>query len=82
MSSLIEGYNYDIFISYSFQVAEALALKGDKEESLGWLKNSINRGNFNYPFINEYDPFLENLRKEESFKKLMQRIEREWKNFS
>jgi hypothetical protein len=66
---------------YSFQVAEVHALKGEKEEALDWLENSIDRGNFNYPFMNEYDPFLKSLREEFRFKKLMQRIKTDWENF-
>lgn len=56
-------------------------MKGDKEEALDWIENSIARGNFNYPFMNEYDPFLVNLHNEERFKNLMQRIKREWENY-
>jgi tetratricopeptide (TPR) repeat protein len=67
---------------YSFQIAEALALKGDKDEALDWLEISIERGNINYPFMNEYDPFLHNLRNEERFNKLMQRIKPEWVNYA
>jgi len=70
----------DLF--YSFQVAEALALKGDREEAFSWLENSIEHGNFNYPFLNEYDPFLKNLRDDARFKKLIQKIKTEWDNFA
>jgi TolB-like protein/Tfp pilus assembly protein PilF len=66
---------------YSFQLAEALALKGEKDQALYWLQNSIERGNFNYPFLNEYDPFLKNLREDARFKKLLKRIKTEWENF-
>ena len=38
-------------------------------------------GFINYPFLNEYDPFLENIRREERFKKLMKRVKHEWENF-
>jgi tetratricopeptide (TPR) repeat protein len=68
-------------LMYSFQVAEALAMRSDREEALDWLEIAINRGNFNYPFINEYDPFLQNLRGEKRFRDLMNRIKEEWENF-
>ncbi|MBK8881365.1 MAG: hypothetical protein IPN67_03005 [Bacteroidales bacterium] len=32
---------------------------------------SVNPGGINYPFLNEYDPLLKNIRDDEQFKKLM-----------
>jgi len=52
-----------------------------KTDALNWLENSINRGMINYPFLNEYDPLLENIRGEERFKKFMERVKYEWENF-
>lgn len=66
---------------YSLWVAEAFAMINDKSSALNWLENSINHGNVNYPFFNEYDPFLENIRGEKRFKKLMERVKYEWENF-
>ena len=66
---------------YSLFVADAFAMINQKKESLNWIENSINNGNVNFPFINEYDPFLENIRGEERFKKLMERVKYEWENF-
>ena len=77
MPGIIEGYNYDIFISYRQKDN-----KGDREEAFSWLENSIEHGNFNYPFLNEYDPFLKNLRDDARFKKLIQKIKTEWDNFA
>jgi TolB-like protein len=67
---------------YSFQIAETLAVMGEKEQALDWLENSVERGNFNYPFLNEYDPFLENLREDARFRKIIKRIKTEWENFA
>ncbi len=50
-------------------------------EALDWLENAVKRGFINYPFQNEYDPLLENIRGEERFKKLMERAKYEWENF-
>ena len=66
---------------YSLFVADAFAMINQKKESLNWIENSINNGNVNFPFINEYDPFLKNIRGEERFKKLMERVKYEWENF-
>ena len=52
-----------------------------KDEALNWLEHAINIGFINYPFLNEYDPFLENIRGEKRFKKLMERVKYEWEHF-
>jgi eukaryotic-like serine/threonine-protein kinase len=66
---------------WSFIVAGAFALLDEKEEALDWLENAVNMGIINYPFISKYDPFLENIRGEERFKKLMERVKYEWEHF-
>jgi hypothetical protein len=66
---------------YSLWLAEAYAKIDYKEDALNWLENSVNHGFTNYPFLNEYDPFLERIRGEERFKKLMERVKYEWENF-
>jgi non-specific serine/threonine protein kinase len=66
---------------WSYYVADALAILGEKKEALDWLENAVNRGFINYPFINEHDSFLENIRGEERFKKLMERVKYEWEHF-
>ena len=66
---------------WSMQLAEGYALYDKKKEALDWLENAANRGFINYPFLNEYDPFLENIRGEERFKKLMKRVKYEWEHF-
>jgi hypothetical protein len=42
-----------------------------KDKAFAWLENAVDRGFINYPFISEYDPFLEKIRGEPRFKKLM-----------
>ena len=53
----------------------------EKDEALRWLEHAIDRGWINYPLLAEQDPFLENVRGEERFKKLMDRIKPEWERF-
>jgi len=65
----------------SYFVTGLFALSGLKDDAFDWLENSVNRGFFNYPFISEYDPLLENIRGEPRFKKLMERVKYEWENF-
>ncbi|MFC2157652.1 protein kinase [Acidobacteriota bacterium] len=68
-------------LGQSFYVAEAYALLDHKKEALDWLENAVDRGFANYPFLNDYDPFLKNIRGEPRFKKLMERVKHEWENF-
>jgi tetratricopeptide (TPR) repeat protein len=62
-------------------IVDDYAILNEKEEALNWLEHAINRGNFNYPFFIEYDPFIDNIRGEARFKKLMARIKHKWENF-
>jgi len=57
------------------------ALVNEKDEALRWLEHSVNRGFINYPVLSKKDPFLENIRGEKRFKKLMERVKYEWENF-
>jgi TolB-like protein/tetratricopeptide (TPR) repeat protein len=53
----------------------------EKEKALNYLNHAVNRGFINYPFFFKIDPFLENIRKEFSFQKLMEKVKYEWENF-
>jgi serine/threonine protein kinase len=66
---------------FSWEMSASYALIDQKQEALDWLDNAVNRGFINYPFLNEYDPLLENIRSEERFKKLMERVKHEWESF-
>ncbi|MFQ5754301.1 MAG: tetratricopeptide repeat protein [bacterium] len=57
------------------------ALIDEKEEALIWLEHAVNRGWINYPLCAEKDPFLENIRGEPRFKKIMKGVKYEWENF-
>ena len=65
---------------FSWHVAAVYSFINDKNKSLDWLENSVNRGFINYSMLNEYDPLLENIRGEERFKKLIERVKYEWEN--
>ena len=64
----------------SWEIAAGYALLDRPGEALDWLENAVNRGFLNYPFLSEYDPFLENIRGERRFKDLMERVKHEWEN--
>jgi len=66
---------------FSWEMSASYALIDQKKEALDWLENAVNRGFINYPFLNEYDPLLENIRSEERFKKLIKRVKHEWESF-
>ena len=66
---------------YSWHMAAFCSYLGEKEKSLEWLENAVNRGFINYPFLNEHDKLLNNIRNEERFKVLMIRVKYEWENF-
>jgi len=68
-------------VQYSYHLATFYAYLDDKEESIKWLENAINRGFINYPLLSEHDKLLNNIRGEERFKKLMERVKYEWENF-
>jgi tetratricopeptide (TPR) repeat protein len=65
----------------SWIATQNYALVGENQKALDWLEYSVDRGFINYPFLAEYDPFLENIRGEPRFKKLMERVKHEWENF-
>ena len=62
-------------------MAGGFALLGEKAEALSWLERAVARGWVNYPLFSRIDPFLANIRDEERFQKLMERVKREWENF-
>jgi len=62
-------------------MAESYALINKKNEAIDWVECAIKCGFINYPFLVEYDPFLDNIRGEERFKKLMERVKYEWEHF-
>ena len=63
------------------EISRLYSLLGEKDQALSWLEVSVNNGFINYPFLNKYDPFLEKIRGEERFKKLMERVKHEWESF-
>jgi len=67
---------------WDFQTAywktECLALIGETEQALDCLELDVNLGMSNYPLMSELDPFLASIRGEDRFKKLMERVKKEW----
>ena len=68
-------------LQHPYHIATFYSYIEEKEESLKWLENAVNRGFINYPLLSEQDKLLNNIRGEERFKKLMKRVKHEWENF-
>lgn len=67
--------------TYSHHLAGIFALQDEKDEAFKWLEIAVGRGFLNYPLLSQKDPWLESIRGEERFKKLMERVKREWEEF-
>ena len=65
----------------SWYIADCYALIEEKEQAIKWLEHAFEWGLINYPLLSEIDPFLENIRSEPRFKKLMKKVKNEWENF-
>jgi hypothetical protein len=65
----------------SYHVACFYSYLGQTGMAMEWLENAVEREFFNYPLMNEIDPFLKNIRGEKRFQKLMKKVKHEWKNF-
>jgi serine/threonine protein kinase/tetratricopeptide (TPR) repeat protein len=66
--------------AYSLYLGSLLAHVGAREEAYDWLENAVDRGNINYPLMQKI-PFLDSLRGEDRFQKLMERVKYEWEHF-
>jgi non-specific serine/threonine protein kinase len=67
--------------TFAHHLAGIYALLGDTKEALDWLDTAVNRGFINYPLLAEKELFLANIRGEERFKKLLERVKYEWEHF-
>jgi tetratricopeptide (TPR) repeat protein len=65
----------------SIFLAECYALINEKEEAITLIEHGVRWGFINYPFLDEHDKLLDNIRGETRFKKLMERVEHEWENY-
>ncbi len=66
---------------YAWHVATGYSMLGEHDKALEWLGIAVERGFINYPLFAQYDPFLENLRSDDRFQRLMERVKLEWENF-
>jgi len=59
-------------------LATTHAAVGLKEEALLWLDRTIEQGMINYPFLSEHDRYLDSIRNDVRFDRLMERTRRQW----
>jgi eukaryotic-like serine/threonine-protein kinase len=63
---------------YCWNMAECFALLNEREAALDWLEESVGLGFLNYPLVAMLDPFLENVRRESRFERLMIQMRERW----
>jgi hypothetical protein len=62
-------------------VAGCFAFVNERDRALQWLEHWVDRGSFNYPMLAHGDPWLQSLRSEPRFQRLLDRIRPEWERF-
>ena len=65
----------------SWVIAGIYSVMDHNDEAIRWLERAIDHGSINYPLFAELDPFYENIRSDERFQKLMEKIKPEWEHF-
>jgi len=58
--------------------AEAYALIGQHDDALRWVRNAVEHGFINYPFLAEHDPFLSKVRVMSGFQQLLSDVRPRW----
>ena len=64
----------------AWMLADGYALIGRRDEALRWLKEAVNRGFINYPFLTG-DAFLASIRGDAEYQALMQQVHQRWQAF-
>ena len=62
----------------SRELTHCLALAGETEDAVNWLKNTVRIGNINYPFWSQHNEWVDSIRKSSRFDAIMCEVEREW----
>jgi serine/threonine protein kinase/tetratricopeptide (TPR) repeat protein len=63
-------------LHFALHVAHCYALVGENGKAMNFLEHSVKMGMLNYSFLSKHDPLLENLRGDERFKKLMEKVKK------
>ncbi len=65
----------------AWMLADGFALIGHRDDSLRWLRQSVEQGFINYPILSTLDPLLESIRGDAEYQALMQQVQRRWLAF-
>jgi non-specific serine/threonine protein kinase len=68
-------------MNYAWIMAQGYALIGEIQPALEWLNIAVERGFINFPLLHHLDPFLENVRREPEFARLMESTRQRWETF-
>ncbi len=66
---------------YPRMLAQAFAMAGDTGSSLRWLSRAVSQGFINFPYLNEHDPVLTELKCDERYAQLLSDVEQRWRAF-
>ena len=66
-------------VEWSWLIADFYSMMNKKERAIDWLEHIVDRGFINYPLLSKIDPFLENIRYEERFIILIEKVKNKWK---
>ena len=66
---------------FAWWTADCLALVNERDEALDFLERAVEFGVINWPWLSRHEPFLANVRGEERFGRLMERVRRAWEAF-
>jgi hypothetical protein len=66
---------------WSWLIADGYAMLGQTDESLEWLEAMVSTDFINFPLLSTHDVFLNHIRREPRFVKLMDKVKFAWDNF-
>jgi predicted Zn-dependent protease len=66
---------------FAWWTADCFALVNEREAAIDCLEQAVDFGFINAPWLAGQEPFLENIRGEPRFARLMERVRREWEAF-
>jgi hypothetical protein len=66
---------------FALWLADVYASINEKDKAVDYLERAARDIFIDYPFFSKHDPFLQNIRGDERFEKLMKKVKEKWTNF-